>query len=68
MISALHAALAGLRRAEERFATAAEAVARGPVDEAAVIDAKTAALDVKLQSRNLKAAADREKDLIDLLA
>jgi hypothetical protein len=68
MMNAISTALVGLNRAREDLNASAERVARGHIDVGTLVDAKVAAQDVKVQTKNLSLMLERDEEILDILA
>ena len=68
MMNAISTALAGLNRAREDLNASAERVSRGHIDVGTLVDAKVAAQDVKVQTKNLSLMLERDEEILDILA
>lgn len=68
MINALSSALAGLNRARDELNSSAQRISKGDTEIGALVDAKVAAFDVRVQSKNLSLMMEQEEEVLDILA
>ncbi|PIE91001.1 MAG: hypothetical protein CR997_02450 [Acidobacteria bacterium] len=68
MIDSIGTALSGLRGAREHVNQITENIAQGQIEAENLVDLKTAGLEVKIQTANLKAALEIEETALDILA
>jgi len=68
MLNALSSALAGLNRARENYNAAAERVSKGGAEVEALLEAKRAEMEVRVQTKNFSLTLQHEKEILDILA